>query len=227
MDHSRDTSKSRDRRESADSGESPKAWAGGSDADSGQFLDGDDLFSDGDPLAGLAKRELSAPIEQKVLLRLIADTCRELEVRASSPADSEFSPVRSLHDRRILLVDDSAEVFKAFVPALLAATNGAAIFLRHREETSAVLVKQILAFKPELVLLDGELSGGLRGWDVAQALSKRNQKLPIIGFSSDPGYESKFLAHSAMGFIAKRIQAVPATIAEVGVQVGLLLELGL
>jgi CheY-like chemotaxis protein len=138
----------------------------------------------------------------------------ELGVTASWPRVApplEFAP--ALFDRRVVMVDDSPDMMAAFVPALLAATNGRAQFLLHQGESAEEVVERVLELKPDLVLMDGELVGKTRGWTVTAELFKRTPDLPTIGFSSSATYEPHFLASNAGAFVLKNIRMIPLTMA--------------
>lgn len=120
----------------------------------------------------------------------------------------------ALYDRRVVMVDDSPDMMAACAPALLAATNGKAKFLLHSGETVEQVAKQILDLEPELVLMDGELTGKTRGWSVTAELFRLAPRLPTIGFSSSATYEEQFQSGNAGAFVLKDIRDLPATLAK-------------
>jgi CheY-like chemotaxis protein len=99
---------------------------------------------------------------------------------------------------RLLFVDDSAETLDLFAGLLPACQ-----MLLHRTQTLEELTQEILVSTFECLLLDGQLAGGLRGWDVLRALCKARPGVRCIGFSSDPRYAERFLQAGAVGFVHK------------------------
>lgn len=128
-----------------------------------------------------------------------------------------------LQGLRVLLIDDSPEVFRVFVPSLLAATYGSAGFIRCTGQTVASLVASAIAMAPKVVLVDGELGANLRGWEVTAELFRQRPELITIGFSTDPGYESSFMLGNAHAFVHKRVSRVPQTLMQLSEQLAQLL----
>lgn len=106
--------------------------------------------------------------------------------------------------RKILLVDDADVVFRAFVPALMAVTSGSAIFLKVRDEGALELANLIVSQSPGIVLMDGELSDHLRGFEVVKVLKVLRPDMTCIGFSSAEGFREAFMRAGATGFVEKR-----------------------
>jgi hypothetical protein len=98
--------------------------------------------------------------------------------------------VEALSGKRIVMVDDIAGQLAKWHPVLLTATNGTADFVWHTEETRSALLDRITASNPEVVLLDYELSKGVRGTELVDVLRERLPGAVIIGFSSDRGYNT-------------------------------------
>ncbi len=111
--------------------------------------------------------------------------------------------MEALRGKKVMLVDDSEDVLRAFIPPLMAATEGRALFLRPHGEDAAALAKAITARAPDVVLMDGELSGGLQGFAVVRELQAVRPQVRCIGFSSAEGLRETFLAAGAVGFVEK------------------------
>ncbi|MFA6039404.1 MAG: hypothetical protein WCV62_05530 [Candidatus Peribacteraceae bacterium] len=123
--------------------------------------------------------------------------------------------LESLEGKDILLVDDSTDVFAAFIPPLVAATGGSARFLRHTDETQEELVGLVMGFQPAVVLLDGELGNGVLGMAVARELKEKGSDARCIGFSSSRGTREEFLQAGAESFVLKSAHDPWGTLREV------------
>ncbi len=123
--------------------------------------------------------------------------------------------LESLEGKDILLVDDSTDVFAAFIPPLTAATGGGARFLRHADETAEELAGLVMGFQPATVLLDEELGNGVLGTMVAKELRGKGSDARIIGFSSAPGAREEFFRAGADGFVLKSVHDPWGTLREV------------
>ena len=108
---------------------------------------------------------------------------------------------RNLREKKIVLLDDSPDVFAAFFLPLFAATEGASSFVWHRAESQEELIARVI--EGDIALIDEYLAGGLRGHDLVPALLQRKPKLICIGFSNTARKESIFLAAGAYGFVTK------------------------
>ncbi len=106
---------------------------------------------------------------------------------------------------RVILVDDTPMVFEAFIEPLLAAAQGNAMFFLHRGESLEDLVGQIVKAQPGVLLLDGQLAGGLCGWELLPGLRDALPALMCIGFSTDNSLSGDFLAADADGFVRKDV----------------------
>lgn len=151
-----------------------------------------------------------ADLAQDDLKRLVDQTFADLGIAPSTtPLRSRPARFRNCH---LLFVDDSREIFKIFVPPLIALTQGCASFLRCWEGSPEDAAQKISERHPHVALVDGQLGGVLRGWDVVAALQRINTGLPCIGFSSDPEFERNFLRCGAVGFVYKDIEKVEQTL---------------
>jgi hypothetical protein len=100
----------------------------------------------------------------------------------------------SMRGKRVVIVDDSGSVIRQALPLLIGATEGAAqvVWVDKRglgqdvysELTPRGLAENILAAKPEWVLMDWELRCGFYGTDVVDQLQRLSPGTPCIGFSS-------------------------------------------
>ena len=91
-----------------------------------------------------------------------------------------------LKDRIVAMVDDEQGVLEAFIPDLMVATDGKAIFIKYDGQTVDELIKQIQGTEANLIILDYHLSKVVKGSDVARALRERGFSGDTVGFSSDP-----------------------------------------
>ena len=112
----------------------------------------------------------------------------------------------ALQGRKILLIDDSPEVFEVFVPLLTAATHGSAVFLLHHGESMVALVEQITALHPEILLVDQYLGRGVRGHEVVAALQEAKIPCRVFGFSSEAQLDDLFCSAGAEGAIEKDVR---------------------
>ena len=72
-----------------------------------------------------------------------------------------------LRDKKIFMIDDQEIYFSAFVPSLLAGSEGKAKFVIHKDQTVTELVNAIIESESDVVLLDLNLANGLKGTEVA------------------------------------------------------------
>lgn len=163
-----------------------------------------------------------AQLTQDELRRLIAERFIELGIDAKRAVLPTSGSHPIFENRRIVLVDDSREVFAVFAPRLLARTNGTAMFIHCRDGAPQEIAQQIMAAKPDLVLVDGQLGGTLRGWDVVFRLYELQSELPCVGFSSDPQFERHFVKNRAAGFVHKDVERPEVTMSALGEQLHIL-----
>jgi CheY-like chemotaxis protein len=116
--------------------------------------------------------------------------------------------------KRIALVDDRQDVMDVFIPLL--EENGAiAVRLLHPEgEKSAELIDRIVQAKPNILLLDGNLAGEVRGTQMVPTIKARLPETKIIGFSSAESMSVVFMKVEADGFVFKNIDDPSASINE-------------
>lgn len=158
------------------------------------------------------KRIFSERLQLENLCERVAEEYKRLGSSAARLPSHFPAPSPALHDRRLVYVDDSVSVMELFIPSLVALTNGSCIFIHHRDESMEELVGKILGASPELVLLDGELAGITRGWEVAARLYQASPDVPVVGFSSSPFYRKLFLDHCAVEFVTKDRGAIAETV---------------
>lgn len=127
----------------------------------------------------------------------------ELAKRILSPPAS-LKGLESLRGKRITLVDDIGAVAALFAPELLTLCWGQVHFLIHEAQSTQQLAREIEATQADIVLMDGNLNGDVRGWDVTRELLRLKATSIVVGFSSDPEFESRFTKAGAFGFVHKR-----------------------
>lgn len=103
---------------------------------------------------------------------------------------------------KILLLDDGPDVLATFEKPLRLVADEVECIL-HTKQSVPEIVREILAHKPFVVLVDEYLAGEVRGHDVVRLLKKREPGLRVIGFSSSPGSRESFLEAGADGFVEK------------------------
>lgn len=112
-----------------------------------------------------------------------------------------------LRNKTVLMLDDELKVLERFLPHLLVATDGKALFLKYNGQNTEDLVRQLKDANAEIVLLDYSLSSTLNGVEVANLLKENGFPGSMIGFSSTDSVLLKkaFLDAGAVGLIEKII----------------------
>lgn len=64
-------------------------------------------------------------------------------------------------------------------------------------------MEEILSHKPQILLLDGNLSNGLKGYRLLPKLLQKDPSILCIGFSSAESLRTTFLEAGAKGFVYK------------------------
>ena len=108
-----------------------------------------------------------------------------------------------LKGKKIVMVDDIANLMLMFAGDLIVATDGNSSFILHTDQTEGDLVKQILDANPDIVLMDKNLANNLSGVDVTKDLLNNNSSINVIGFSSESSAGKEFLSAGAKGFVDK------------------------
>ena len=111
-----------------------------------------------------------------------------------------YEPLRG---KTVVMVDDIVAVLENFLPNLMVATDGNALFVRYQGEPLKELINKILEANPDLVILDYHLSEQLKGAAVLRALMDQDFSGAAIGFSSDSQASKEFMAAGAMGTVDK------------------------
>jgi len=108
------------------------------------------------------------------------------------------------HRRHLVLVDDSPDVLTVFLQPMhrLAVTVSGIL---HAAQTTDELVAEILEKNPDIVLLDGNLAGTVRGYRIIPLLHELQPGLLCIGFSSADALKEPFLGSGAQAFVRKEI----------------------
>jgi CheY-like chemotaxis protein len=117
----------------------------------------------------------------------------------------EYEPLKG---KCIVMVDDNKKELKSFAPYLVVATEGNASFILNEENQELdELVEQIRKYDQSIVLMDYNLSRGLKGTSVIEELRKKDFSGKIIGFSAmiNEDLIAKFLDAGALNVIEKRI----------------------
>ena len=149
------------------------------------------------------------------LLTVARDRSRMLGIpfhaQALPAVPADLAPLRG---KKILLVDDSPDILAAFLPLLVAATEGKAELLLHREGSPEDLAESVLKLHPSVILLDEYLAGGVRGHDVASLIKKKLPESLCIGFSNAESPRTLFEQEGAK-FVYKDVSDPEGTLARV------------
>ena len=81
-------------------------------------------------------------------------------------------------------------------------------------ESAAALIERIVNLSPEIILLDGNLAGEVRGTQMVPTLHARMPGVKIIGFSSAESLSVTFMKVQADGFVFKNIDDPDTSINE-------------
>jgi CheY-like chemotaxis protein len=131
------------------------------------------------------------------------------KVQSYSPPSRNLvkhSALETLQDKRLLLIDDNADV-GTFV-STVARLEGASLVLAATGEDGLKALQQ----KPcvDLVLLDLSLPG-IQGWDVLDEINRQqeSERPPVVVFSAyaDGTSRERATAMGAIGFISKPVGA--------------------
>jgi hypothetical protein len=152
--------------------------------------------------SGEAKNKLEPLDKIRSIIEEITGLKSDLE-RLPQPIEG----TEILQDKKIAMVDDDGEVFEAFIPELIVATNGKAIFIPHGRQSEAELVDEIFETKADIILLDLNLSMGVNGAEIAEMLKKKGFPGEIIGFSSAGSAYMSFYRSGALGAVDKDIDS--------------------
>ena len=114
-----------------------------------------------------------------------------------------FEDYEPLKDKIVVMVDDVKTILENFAPHLIMATAGKASFIEFTGQQLDELIEQIMAFNPNIVVMDYHLSDHLKGTSVIKALRMKNFSGEAVGFSSDNHTAREFLDAGAIGFVDK------------------------
>lgn len=117
-----------------------------------------------------------------------------------------------LKEKTIVLIDDDRDVFESFIPHLMVATEGKAIFIAHGGQSEEEIIREISESGANVVLLDFHLSMRIEGTNIAKALKDSGFSGAIIGFSSDKTADQAFKKAGALGAINKNTNAPEVSI---------------
>ena len=113
-------------------------------------------------------------------------------------AKNASSPVR------ILFIDDVTEVLWTFSSAF--ANAGVELVLHHHTSVDTdALLEEVRRVRPDVVLLDANLSHGVKGYDLPPLFEELDPVPRAIGFSTDASLAPLFLQNGAVGFVEKRM----------------------
>ncbi|MCB0337643.1 MAG: hypothetical protein KDD62_15110, partial [Bdellovibrionales bacterium] len=100
----------------------------------------------------------------------------------------------ALKDKRILMLDDSAEVLATWSPALITATNGYFSYLHITERFNVDLIRQaVVKLKPDLILVDYDFGrNGFLGTDLITVFRAMDSQSLAVGFSSSEQSNEQF-----------------------------------
>lgn len=118
-------------------------------------------------------------------------------------APEKIEGTEVLKDKTVVMVDDVQGVLEAFVPDLVVATDGNAVFIKFTGQNTEELIEQIQQSKADVVLLDYHLSEALKGSEVTRALLGAGFHGSIVGFSSDSDPKRDFQQAGALGSVDK------------------------
>ncbi len=101
---------------------------------------------------------------------------------------------------KVFLADDSAAI-RSRVAAILAAR---AMTIVGQAETPQQCIDDILATRPDVVVLDAQLDGG-QGLEVLQAVRRAAPEIAFVVFSNHagPSYRKRYLSAGAVRFLDK------------------------
>lgn len=126
------------------------------------------------------------------------------------PAISDLAP--RFAQKRFVIVDDRQDAINMFLP-LLTQEGALCLGILHPEnQGEAELAERIVKSKADVVLLDGNLSGDVRGARMVPTLKSRMPKAKIIGFSSAESLRETFMSVDADGFVFKNMDSPEETI---------------
>lgn len=123
-----------------------------------------------------------------------------------------------LKGKKIVYVDDVKNLLSFFTPYLVTATGEEIFLIEYKNEKLDELVKNILSFKPEIILLDYNLSRELKGGEVFSKLKEKEFEGIVIGFSTLE-YKDSFLNSGVDSFVSKNTSDPELTIEKIAEEV--------
>lgn len=123
----------------------------------------------------------------------------------------EYEPLRG---KVLVMVDDIKNLLEHFAPDLIVATNGNASFIEYTGQDIDKLIKQIMQYNPDIVVMDYHLSDYLKGSSVIMSLNEQNFSGQAIGFSSDNDTSKDFIAAGVKGTVKKDTSQPEKSVAE-------------
>ncbi|MDO8569862.1 MAG: hypothetical protein Q7R89_03795 [bacterium] len=130
---------------------------------------------------------------RNLLLEKINKTLLEMGSKAKYlKLPEDFEEYKSLKGKKILMLDDVRRLLEAFIPDLMVATDGNATYVLHEGKRPDETAKEIIEKKPDVALLDYDLSNGVTGIDIYNILKENGYSGQSIGFSSSKTYSNNF-----------------------------------
>src|SRR6266567_4646150 len=115
----------------------------------------------------------------------------------------QIAECENLRNKKVIMVDDIVDLMKSFAGDLTTATNGNASFLLHSNQTEEIIIEQILAVNPEIILMDKNLANGVSGINLVRKITQQHPEIICIGFSSESSAGNEFISAGARGFVDK------------------------
>jgi len=141
---------------------------------------------------------------QFVILEKINSALGALGIEDQYIKAPDFLPeYEVLKGKKILIVDDIKGVIANNLPEFIVATDGNAGAVCHTEQSFDELVSEILASKPDIILMDYSLANRITGIDVINELKANGYTGKTVGYSSEKSRDAEFKRAGAIGSINK------------------------
>lgn len=156
-------------------------------------------------------------MSKKALLAAINQAMETLESGIQFKSFPDHIPgCEVLADKKVVVVDDTVEMLLFIVAPLMVETNGKARFIPHKEQSLDELVRVISKEDPDVVLVDENLAGKVKGHELVASIKKKNPRVLCIGFPIGPNlYRKEFKAAGAEGSVLKDSQNPKETLIQI------------